>query len=153
LCGTHHAELDQGYAMTRFERVQMWEDAHRKTIAWLFENGHIEIKCAYGTPTQLTLANPRLTCGEEGWLVEVTEKWIPGANIRKDLFGWIDLLALRDGETLAVQTTSWSNVSARVHKITESDTISAVRKANWNVWVVGWKKDRNRWVHKVIDLS
>ena len=44
LCGNHHAELDQGYAMTRFERVQMWEDAHRKTIGWLFENNHIEVR-------------------------------------------------------------------------------------------------------------
>jgi hypothetical protein len=45
LCGKDHAELDQGYAMTRFERVQMWEDAHRKTVGWLFDNGHIEVKC------------------------------------------------------------------------------------------------------------
>jgi len=44
LCGAHHSELDQGYAMTKFERVQMWEDAHRKTIGWLFENGHLEVK-------------------------------------------------------------------------------------------------------------
>ena len=44
LCGAHHSEIDQGYAMTKFERVQMWEDAHRKTIAWLFENGHVEVK-------------------------------------------------------------------------------------------------------------
>jgi hypothetical protein len=44
LCGKDHYELDQGYAMTRFERVQMWEDAHRKTIGWLFDNGHLEVK-------------------------------------------------------------------------------------------------------------
>ena len=101
------------------------------------------------TPTQLTLRLLR----EEGWLVEVTEKWIPGANIRKDLFGWIDLLALRDGETLAVQTTSWSNMSARVHKIAESDTVAAVRKAGWTIHVIGWKKERGRWIHKVVDVS
>lgn len=83
----------------------------------------------------------------------MTEKWVPGANIRKDLFGWIDLLAIRDGETLAVQTTSWSNMSARVHKITESDTVSAVRKAGWTIWVIGWKKEQNRWVHKITDVS
>ena len=101
------------------------------------------------SPTQLTLRLLR----EDGWLVEVTEKWIPGANIRKDLFGWIDLLAIRDGETLAVQTTSWSNMSARVNKIAESDTVSAVRKAGWTIWVIGWKKDKARWVHKITDVS
>ena len=101
------------------------------------------------SPTQLTLRLLR----EEGWLVEVTEKWIPGANIRKDLFGWIDLLALRDGETLAVQTTSWSNISSRVNKIAESDTINAVRHAGWTIHVIGWKKEKNRWIHKVVDVS
>jgi hypothetical protein len=101
------------------------------------------------SPTQLTLRLLR----EDGWLVETVERWVPGANVRKDLFGWIDLLALRDGETLAVQTTSWSNMSARVHKITESDTVSAVRKAGWTIWVIGWKKEKSRWIHKVVDVS
>ena len=101
------------------------------------------------SPTQLTLRLLR----DDGWLVEVTEKWVPGANIRKDLFGWIDLLALRDGETLAVQTTSWSNMSSRVNKITESDTVDAVRKAGWTIWVIGWKKEKGRWIHKITDVS
>ena len=101
------------------------------------------------SPTQLTLRLLR----EDGWLVEVTEKWVPGANIRKDLFGWIDLLALRDGETLAVQTTSWSNISSRVNKIAESDTVAAVRKAGWTIHVIGWKKEKSRWIHKVVDVS
>ena len=30
--------------MSKAERVEVWEDAHRKTIAWLFDNDHIEIK-------------------------------------------------------------------------------------------------------------
>ena len=30
--------------MSRAERVEMWEESHRKTIAWLFDNDHIEIK-------------------------------------------------------------------------------------------------------------
>jgi hypothetical protein len=38
LCFKCHSELDQGSRMTRLERVEMWEEAHRKTIAWLFEN-------------------------------------------------------------------------------------------------------------------
>jgi carbonic anhydrase len=101
------------------------------------------------SPTQLSLEQLR----NDGWLAEVVEKWIPGANIRKDLWGWTDIVALRDSETLAVQTTSYSNISARVNKITESDTISQVRKAGWSIQVHGWRKVNNRWVVKVVDVS
>ena len=44
LCSKDHYELDQGYGMAKFERVAMWEEAHRKTIGWLFENGYVEVK-------------------------------------------------------------------------------------------------------------
>ena len=101
------------------------------------------------TPTQLTLRKLR----EDGWTVEVVEKWVPGANIRKDLFGFIDLMAIKDEQTLAVQATSYSNISARVKKIEASDYLAAVRKANWSIWVIGWRKVNNRWVDKVIDIS
>lgn len=101
------------------------------------------------SPTQLTLKLLR----EDGWTVEVVEKWIPGANIRKDLFGFIDLVALKDGQTLGVQATSYSNISARVKKIESAELLSAVRKASWQVWVIGWRKQNNRWVHKIVDCS
>ena len=101
------------------------------------------------SPTQRSLAKLRA----EGWLPEVVEKWIPGANIRKDLFGFIDLLAIREGETLAVQATSYSNVSARVAKIAESDNIAAVRAAGWRVEVWGWHKKGARWECRIVDAS
>lgn len=101
------------------------------------------------SPTQLSLEKLRA----DGYLAEVVEKWIPGANIRKDLFGWVDIVALKDGETLAVQTTSYSNMSARVNKISESDTVSAVRKAGWSIQVHGWHKVNNRWAVRVVDVS
>ena len=44
LCYRCHMELDQGTKMTKAERVEFWEEAHRKTIGWLFENGHIDVK-------------------------------------------------------------------------------------------------------------
>jgi hypothetical protein len=44
LCYTCHAELDQGLRMSKQERVNMWENAHRKTIGWLFDNDLIEVK-------------------------------------------------------------------------------------------------------------
>jgi hypothetical protein len=43
LCYTCHSDLDQGAKMSREERVQMWEDAHRKTIGWLFDQDILHI--------------------------------------------------------------------------------------------------------------
>jgi hypothetical protein len=44
LCFTCHAELDQGKDMSKAERVNMWEAAHRRTIGWLFDNDHLSVK-------------------------------------------------------------------------------------------------------------
>ena len=46
LCFRCHAELDQGAKMSKQERVNMWEAAHRSTIGWLFENDVIGLKSA-----------------------------------------------------------------------------------------------------------
>lgn len=43
LCYKCHADLDQGSRMTRMERVEMWEEAHRKTVGWLFETGRLTV--------------------------------------------------------------------------------------------------------------
>jgi hypothetical protein len=39
LCFKCHADLDQGTRMSKAERVEFWEEAHRRTIAELFERG------------------------------------------------------------------------------------------------------------------
>jgi hypothetical protein len=44
LCYRCHMELDQGTKMTKAERAESWDEAHRGTIGWLFENGHIVVK-------------------------------------------------------------------------------------------------------------
>ena len=41
LCFKCHSELDQGIKMSKVERVEFWEEAHRRTIALLFERGHL----------------------------------------------------------------------------------------------------------------
>ena len=43
LCFRCHSELDQGSKLSREERLQIWEDAHRKTIGWLFDNNYLAI--------------------------------------------------------------------------------------------------------------
>lgn len=44
LCYPCHMELDQGKSLDKAERVEIWEEAHRKTIAWLFENNYLELR-------------------------------------------------------------------------------------------------------------
>ena len=89
-----------------------------------------------------------------GWQAEVTEKWNPHARIRQDLFGFVDILAVMGEQTLAVQTTSSSNMAARVKKIADLDSVSAVRKAGWLIHVHGWRKNsKGRWVLRTEDIS
>jgi hypothetical protein len=71
-----------------------------------------------------------------------------------DLFGLFDILAIREGETVAVQTTSGSNVAARIRKIGDSEHTPAIRAANWRILVHGWSKGANgRYRLREIDLS
>jgi hypothetical protein len=72
--------------------------------------------------------------------VAIVERWNAYAGIRQDLFGFVDLLALRGHETLAVQATSGSNVAARVTKIAQAEHAAAVRAAGWRIVVHGWRK-------------
>lgn len=44
LCFTCHSDLDQGNRLSREERLELWEEAHRKTIGWLFEKDHIKVQ-------------------------------------------------------------------------------------------------------------
>jgi hypothetical protein len=44
MCSKHHDMIDNGKELSREERIALWEEAHRKSIGWLFENGHLEVK-------------------------------------------------------------------------------------------------------------
>lgn len=98
------------------------------------KNAHPQKAMAKTTPTQRTLAEMR----KRGYVCEVTEKWNPFARIRQDLFGFIDVLCLGDGEIIGVQATSAGNVSARVKKIADHENVCAVRKAGMRLLVHGW---------------
>ena len=41
LCYHCHMEIDQGESMSREMRLNAWDEAHRKTVGWLFENNLI----------------------------------------------------------------------------------------------------------------
>lgn len=43
LCHRCHGYVDSDAKATREEKRNLWEEGHRNTIAWLFENDHIKI--------------------------------------------------------------------------------------------------------------
>jgi len=102
------------------------------------------------TPTARTLAELR----KDGYLAAVVEKWNPHAKIRQDLFGCVDVLGIREGETIAVQATSGSNVASRIKKMTDTEALHTMRKAGWTIQVWGWRKgSHGRWEVRIEDLS
>lgn len=103
------------------------------------------------SPTQLTLKELRKSSD----CVQVTEHWCQFSRRRKDLFGFIDVLAIVGDTTVAVQTTSWANVSARAKKIAESPLLPFIRGAGWSIVIHGWRKNKktNRYELKQIDIS
>jgi|TARA_R110002126_G_scaffold98870_1_gene229911 hypothetical protein len=104
------------------------------------------------SPTQRTLK--RLREKEEYPLVTIVERWNAFAKIRQDLFGIIDILAIdTKGNTVGLQVTSYSNISARVKKMENSDAISHLRDANWQLIVEGWHKKDGKWVSRIVDIS
>lgn len=116
------------------------------------------------SPTQLSLKAMR----SAGFTAEVTEKWNPYAKIRQDLFGFVDILCVRKSamidaitkesvdhrpNTVAVQTTSRSNLGARVKKIQGNSVYHVLKGAGWGVEVHGWQKNKTgRWECKIQTL-
>jgi hypothetical protein len=91
---------------------------------------------------------------KEGFIAEVVEKWNPHSKTRKDLFGFIDIVGVKQGSTLGIQATTKGNMSSRVKKITESNNLETVLEAGWEIEVWGWwKNNKNRWEVKIHSIK
>ena len=108
------------------------------------------------TPTERTLATLRA----DGWTAEVVERWNPHARVRHDLFNIADILAVRGRETLAVQVTAGSGVSARLRKLTASAALPLLHAAGWRVEVHGWRRVKvkrggkaSRWACRIVAMA
>lgn len=101
------------------------------------------------SPTARSLAKLR----KDGWRPWIVETFNHYTKTRSDMFGFVDILAIRENETLAVQATSYSNVSSRVKKITDHENVGFVREAGWRIEVWGWHKVGRFWQCRIVDLS
>ena len=89
------------------------------------------------SPTQRSLKHLR----DDGWYAEVTEHWCHFTKRRKDLLGFADILAMKEGETpLLVQTTTSDNMAARRTKIFESERATLALKSGFRIILHGWGK-------------
>lgn len=114
------------------------------------------------TPTARSLAHLR----KHGYSVAVVEKWIPatpagfkGPIKRSDVWQFGDLLAAKVGEPGAtlIQTTSGTNVSARVNKIKGIAESGIWLAAGNKIVVHGWSKKgprgkAKRWTPRVVEI-
>jgi hypothetical protein len=91
------------------------------------------------TPSQRTVAHLR----KLGYQTANVEHYNYFTKRKHDLFGCIDILAIGNNETLAVQVTSKSNMSSRIKKIEESEALPEMLRSNWRVIVHGWWKGTN----------
>jgi hypothetical protein len=127
------------------------------------------IKMAKTTYTQRTLAELR----KRGYTCEVVERWMTftgrtdgsmdddgrakGGGYRRDLFKFIDIIAMTPEGILAVQSTSHAQIAAHRRKIMHTPDIrdNVIRwQASGGLFKLwGWQKVGNRWRVTESDLE
>ncbi len=109
------------------------------------------------SPTSKTLNLLR----KEGWQCQVVEKYNAHSHTRLDLFGIIDVLAVRSpeqssqwfGKILGVQTTSASNVSARIKKALAEPKLVIWLSAGGLFEIHGWNKKGKKGQRKTYQVT
>ena len=91
---------------------------------------------------------------DQGYYAEVVERYNSFTRKRNDFCGFIDILCLAQGAVVGVQTTSYSNMSARVKKIREHENLHVVLASGIKILVHGWRKNKsNRWEYKEVEVT
>ena len=96
------------------------------------------------SPTQNTLKQLR----KNGYLCQVVERFNMFAKVRVDLFGIIDIVAIKPKEILGVQATSAINHTTRAAKAKASDSLKAWKEAGGKFEVWSWRKVKNKWQYR-----
>ena len=82
--------------------------------------------------------------------VEVVERYSPHSRRTRDLYNFLDVLAVGHGQTVGIQVTSRGNMASRRRKMMEEnpETFDRLLKAGWRLEVHGWDQPdgpRTRW--------
>lgn len=103
------------------------------------------------SPTQRSLKLLR----DRGYKPWIVERYISFCRTRVDFFGIADIFAIHPdtGDMVVVQTTSLSNLGARIKKIEDHENVALLRKAGIGIQCHGWRKLKSGWTAKEVDLS
>lgn len=108
------------------------------------------------SPTQRSLKHLR----DQGYTCAITEHWNSFIKRRQDLFGFIDLVAIHKDHpgVMAIQTTSGSNVAARIEKILGVEESRTWLEAGNRLVVHGWAKrgargKRKLWTVREVEIK
>lgn len=102
------------------------------------------------TPDKLT----QRFYSENNYHITKTESYNAFTQRRSDLLGFIDYIAFNGEEIIGVQTTSWSNHTARVKKILgKKSFLHWIECPTRKVVVQSWKKQKGRWVSREQELT
>ena len=100
---------------------------------------------------------------DKGYHVEKVEYYNSFSRRMKDLWGFIDLLAIKKGEVLAVQVTGgMNNKPSHIKKMNENELLPLVKSSGikvelhtWRKLIVGKYKNGNPkkgWVNDIVKL-
>jgi hypothetical protein len=92
--------------------------------------------------TQLTLKHLR----KLGYTVAVVEHWNGFTNNRVDLFNIIDLIAIKPGEILGVQSTSDKQRNAHIRKIVAEPLLQEWLDSGAKFQLITWAKPKFRYI-------
>ena len=103
------------------------------------------------SPTARTLDLLR----REGYLPAVVERWLPGVNVRKDLWGFGDVLAVHPGARafLIVQATTLPNIGSRLNRARALPGLAVWLNAGGLFECHGWTKRNGRWACKRVAVQ
>jgi hypothetical protein len=102
------------------------------------------------SPTQRSKAHAE----SMGYQVAIVEKWNPWAKIRQDLFGFGDLLCMKEGHVLVlIQTTTTGNMKSRIQKIHALPTAWKWITTGNKIEVWGWAIRGKKGTRKKYELK
>lgn len=87
----------------------------------------------------------------DGYMVEIVERWNQFARVRKDLFGFIDILAIKGDQVVGVQVTAGNgDVAKHIDKIRSLQSSSVwLDSPHRSIVIHSWEKRGERGQRKV----
>jgi hypothetical protein len=94
---------------------------------------------------------------DAGWLAGVVESWVPVANVRRDLFGFGDIIAIHKAEpgVLLVQATTRPNIGARAKKARALATLAIWLRdpgRRFEIWGF-YQESSGKWAVKRVEIT